>query len=103
MKKTLQLLVSEEWRCFSYIVVPMLAWTKTYYVVSWPLSFRLWLPCMLLAGFIYRMDVWAQGLALAKAWRSHDYLGRNREGVGRAFPVSQTLPEYGRGESSVAC
>lgn len=64
-----------EWRCFSYIVVPMLAWTKTYYVVSWPLSFRLWLPCMLLAGFIYRMDVWAQGLALAKAWRSHDYLG----------------------------
>lgn len=67
-----------EWKCFTFVVAPMLVWLKEYKIFKWKVRFRFWLPSMLFLSVAWRMDVWSQGLSLATAWRSHECSGHHK-------------------------
>ena len=66
---------TQDWRCFTYTVVPKIAMLERFTLGPLRVTFRQWTCYIAVKSIITHAEVWSQGLLVASALRARDCRG----------------------------
>lgn len=84
---------TQDWRCFTYTVVPKIAMLEKFTLGPLRVTFRQWTFYIAVKSIITHAEVWSQGLLVASALRARDCRGAawRNVGISPRFPLKRAV------------